>query len=71
MNTSLRVLATALVLLMAAGCNRQGPEVPGGVDDNTSVDEHGDGGESGGGAAVGGAPRGGGAAHARRALGGH
>ena len=46
MNTSLRVLATALVLLMAAGCNRQGPEVPRGVDDNTSVDDHGDGVES-------------------------
>ena len=43
MNTTLRVLATALVLVMAAGCNRQGPEVPRGVDDNKSVDEFGDG----------------------------
>ena len=43
MNTSVRVLATALVLLMAAGCNRQGPEVPHGVDDNKSVDDQGEG----------------------------
>lgn len=43
MNTTLRVLATALVLAMVAGCNRQGPEVPRGVDDNKSVDEFGDG----------------------------
>lgn len=43
MNTTLRVLATALVLAMVAGCNRQGPEVPRGVDDNASVDEIGDG----------------------------
>lgn len=43
MNTTLRVLATALVLAMVAGCNRQGPEVPRGVDDNKSVDELGDG----------------------------
>ena len=28
MNKTLRVLATALVLVMAAGCNRQGPELP-------------------------------------------
>jgi hypothetical protein len=37
------MLAGALVLLMAAGCNRQGPEVPRGVDDNKSVDDYGDG----------------------------
>lgn len=43
MNTSVRVLATALVLLMAAGCNRQGPEVPRGVDDNKVVEDHGEG----------------------------
>lgn len=43
MNTSLRVLATALVLLMAAGCNRQGPDVPRGVDDNQSLDDNVDG----------------------------
>ena len=43
MNTSLRVLATALAVLMAAGCNRQGPEVPRAVDDNKSVDDLGDG----------------------------
>lgn len=39
MNTTLRVLATALVLLAVTGCNRQGPELPRGVDDNKSVDE--------------------------------
>lgn len=43
MNTTLRVLATALVLVMAAGCNRQGPDVPRAVDDNKSADEFGDG----------------------------
>ena len=43
MNTSVRVLATALVLLMAAGCNRQGPEVPRGVDDNKTVEDYGEG----------------------------
>ena len=47
MNTSLRVLATALAVLMAAGCNRQGPEVPRAVDDNKSVDDLGDGVQSG------------------------
>ena len=43
MNTSVRMLATALVLLMAAGCNRQGPEVPRGVDDNKTVEDYGEG----------------------------
>lgn len=43
MNTTVRMLAGALVLLMAAGCNRQGPDVPRGVDDNKSVDEFGEG----------------------------
>lgn len=43
MNTSLRVLVMALAVLMAAGCNRQGPEAPRAVDDNKSVDEFGDG----------------------------
>ncbi|HWS77054.1 MAG TPA: hypothetical protein VN205_01635 [Thermomonas sp.] len=43
MNTTLRVLATSLAVLLAAGCNRQGPEVPRGVDDNKSVDDYGDG----------------------------
>lgn len=43
MNTTLRVLATALVLVMAAGCNRQGPDVPRAVGDDKSVDEFGDG----------------------------
>ena len=43
MNTSLRVLATALALAMAAGCNRQGPEAPRTVDDNKAADESGDG----------------------------
>lgn len=38
MKTTVRMLATALVLLMAAGCNRQGPEVPRAVDDNTLDD---------------------------------
>lgn len=43
MNTSMRLLATALTLLLVAGCNRQGPEVPRAVDDNKSVDDYGDG----------------------------
>ena len=43
MNTTLRVLATALVLVMAAGCNRQGPDVPRAVGDDKSVEEFGDG----------------------------
>lgn len=43
MNTSLRVLATATALLILAGCNRQGPEMPRGVDDNKSVDDFDDG----------------------------
>lgn len=43
MNTSLRVLVMALAVLMAVGCNRQGPEAPRAVDDNKSVDEYGDG----------------------------
>lgn len=43
MNTTVRVLAGALFLLLATGCNRQGPQVPRGVDDNASVDEVGDG----------------------------
>jgi hypothetical protein len=43
MNTSLRVLATALALAMMAGCNRQGPEVPRAADGNKSVDDFGDG----------------------------
>jgi len=43
MNTILRVLATALVLAMATGCNRQGPEAPRAVDDNKSADEFRDG----------------------------
>jgi hypothetical protein len=43
MNTTLRVLATSLAVLLAAGCNRQGPEVPRGVDDNKAVDDFGDG----------------------------
>ena len=33
MNTTLRVLATALVLLMAAGCNRDGLQLPDAVDE--------------------------------------
>lgn len=43
MKTTVHVLATALVLAMVAGCNRQGPDAPRGVDDNKSVDEYGDG----------------------------
>lgn len=43
MNTTLRVLTTTLAVLVLAGCNRQGPEVPRGVDDNKSVDDYGDG----------------------------
>lgn len=43
MNSTLRMLATALVLLTVAGCNRQGPDVPHAVDDNKTVDEYGDG----------------------------
>lgn len=33
MNTTLRVLATALVLLMVAGCNRDGLQLPGAVEE--------------------------------------
>lgn len=43
MNTTMRLLATALTLLLVAGCNRQGPEVPRAVDDNKSVEEYGEG----------------------------
>lgn len=43
MNTTLRVLATSLAVLLAAGCNRQGPEVPRAVGDDKSVEDYGDG----------------------------
>ena len=43
MKTIVRMLAGALVLLVVAGCNRQGPEVPRAVDDNKSADDYGDG----------------------------
>jgi predicted small lipoprotein YifL len=43
MNTSLRMLAAAAALLILAGCNRQGPEVPRAVDDNAAADGYGEG----------------------------
>ena len=44
MNSRLSLLSGLVVCMFVLGaCNRQGPDVPNGVDDNTSVDDYGDG----------------------------
>ena len=44
MNSRLSLLSGLVACMLVLGaCNRQGPDVPKGVDDNTSVDDYGDG----------------------------
>ena len=46
MTSMLRIAGSALLVLALVACNRQGPEVPKGVDDNKEVVDQGDGIES-------------------------